>query len=151
MCLRRVSSNRRRLGQHRKNVAPTSRMLAQLWKLNAFASFAVLRKWHRGWGRLWLAWLYQISVPQRSPTIRTAPHLSCQTPEIDLMLVWCWANVTNGGPTLNQHTVDVSCLLGSCQTNRDLVHLLGKLGIKYSSGPLQLCIGSGNTVDNLTV
>ena len=28
------------------------------------------------------------------------------------MLVQCWASVTDGGPTLNQHYVNVSCLLG---------------------------------------
>ena len=28
------------------------------------------------------------------------------------MLVQCWASVEDGGPTLNQRWVDVSCLLG---------------------------------------
>ena len=29
--------------------------------------------------------------------------------DIDPMLVYCWANVADAGPTLNQHWVDVSC------------------------------------------
>ena len=28
------------------------------------------------------------------------------------MLVQCWASVVDGGPTLDQHRVDVPCLLG---------------------------------------
>ena len=28
------------------------------------------------------------------------------------VLVWCWANVVDGGTTLNQHRHSVSCLLG---------------------------------------
>ena len=35
-----------------------------------------------------------------------------QTRHIDLMLVQCWASVVDGGPTLAQHWIDVSCLLG---------------------------------------
>ena len=35
-----------------------------------------------------------------------------QTQVIDPMLVQCWASVVDGGPTLDQHWVYVSCLLG---------------------------------------
>ena len=36
-----------------------------------------------------------------------------QTQCFNPMLVQCWASVEDGGPTLNQHWVDVSCLLGA--------------------------------------
>ena len=32
------------------------------------------------------------------------------------MLFLCWADVENGGPTLEQHWVSVSCLLGRYST-----------------------------------
>ena len=45
------------------------------------------------------------------------PHLPTQqTQDIDPMLVQCWASVVDGGPTLDQHWVDVLCLLGIYQT-----------------------------------
>ena len=34
--------------------------------------------------------------------------------DVDPMLVQCWPDVVDGGATLNQHWVNVSCLLGSC-------------------------------------
>ena len=37
---------------------------------------------------------------------------SQQTRDVDVMLVWCWASVADGGPTLNQHWHNVSCILG---------------------------------------
>ena len=47
-----------------------------------------------------------------------------QTPDIEQMLVQCWADVVDGGPTLNQHWFNVSCLLGPdpCR-NQDLFAL----------------------------
>ena len=36
-----------------------------------------------------------------------------QTREINPMLVQCWASIVDGGPTLYQHWLDASCLLGS--------------------------------------
>ena len=36
-----------------------------------------------------------------------------KTQDIDSMLVQCWASVVDDGPTLNQHWVNVSCLLRS--------------------------------------
>ena len=35
-----------------------------------------------------------------------------QAREIDPILVWCWANVVDGGPTPIQHWLNVWCLLG---------------------------------------
>ena len=35
-----------------------------------------------------------------------------QTRDVHQMLVQCWASVADGGPTLHQHWVNVSCLLG---------------------------------------
>ena len=43
--------------------------------------------------------------------LNTAPQ---QTRHIDPMLDQCWADVVDGGPTLVQHWVDVSCFLGPC-------------------------------------
>ena len=37
------------------------------------------------------------------------------------MLVQCLASVEDGGPTLNQHCIDISCLLGPGVTVRGLV------------------------------
>ena len=36
-----------------------------------------------------------------------------KTPDVDPMLLWCWASVADGGPTLQQHWVSVLCLLGA--------------------------------------
>ena len=38
---------------------------------------------------------------------------SQQTREIETLLVQCWASVVDGGPTLSQQCLNVSCLLGS--------------------------------------
>ena len=35
-----------------------------------------------------------------------------QTRDVDPMLVYCWSDVVDGGATLTQHWVNVSCLLG---------------------------------------
>ena len=37
---------------------------------------------------------------------------SQQTRDIDQMLLLCWVSVVDGGPTLQQHLVNISCLLG---------------------------------------
>ena len=44
--------------------------------------------------------------------MQSATSLNQQTRDFDPMLDHCWASVVNGGPTLVQHFVDVSCLLG---------------------------------------
>ena len=36
---------------------------------------------------------------------------SQQTRHIETMLFKCWASVADGGPTLNQHCFNVSCLM----------------------------------------
>ena len=36
--------------------------------------------------------------------------VSHQKGDVDPMLVYCWASVSDAGPTLNQHSVSVSCL-----------------------------------------
>ena len=38
--------------------------------------------------------------------------LSQQTRDVLPMLAQCWASVVDGGPTLSQHWVNFSCLLG---------------------------------------
>ena len=48
------------------------------------------------------------------PTIKATFCWSCriqQTPYVNPMVVQCWPNVCNHGPTLYQHWVNVSCLL----------------------------------------
>ena len=37
---------------------------------------------------------------------------SQQTQDVESMLVYCWSNVVDGGPTLNQYWFNVLCLLG---------------------------------------
>ena len=46
------------------------------------------------------------------------PHLtiSRQTRAVNLILVFCWASSTNGGPTLSQHWVNDLCFL-TCNAN----------------------------------
>ena len=39
---------------------------------------------------------------------------SWQTWDVDPTLFYCWANVVDGGPTVNQRWANVSCLLGYC-------------------------------------
>ena len=49
-----------------------------------------------------------------------------QTRHINPMVVQCWASVVDGGPALDHHWVDVSCLLGiiySIQYNKYLAVL----------------------------
>ena len=46
------------------------------------------------------------------PAYSTSRRLYQQTRYINPVLVQCWASVVAGGPTLHQHWVDVSCLLG---------------------------------------
>ena len=47
-----------------------------------------------------------------------------QTCEIGPTLVYCWANVVDGGPTVNQRWADVSCLVGHMlsQASMSTVH-----------------------------
>ena len=35
-----------------------------------------------------------------------------QTRGVEPVLVWCWASAADGGPALDQHWVNISCLLG---------------------------------------
>ena len=38
--------------------------------------------------------------------------MSQQTQDVESMLVWCWSNVVDGGPTSNEHWFNALCLLG---------------------------------------
>ena len=51
-----------------------------------------------------------ISVAQNKANCDTS--LTQQTRDIHPMLFQCWANIEDGGPTLEQHGVNVLCLLG---------------------------------------
>ena len=57
------------------------------------------------------------SRPRAAPSLITPPSPqtqahSQQTRDVLPMLVYCWASVVDDGPTLNQHWLNVSCLLG---------------------------------------
>ena len=43
---------------------------------------------------------------------------SQQTQDVESMLVLRWSSVVDGGPLLNQHWLNVSCLLGGCTTSQ---------------------------------
>ena len=45
----------------------------------------------------------------------TIPGPSQQTRYIEPMLVYCWADVADDGPTLNEHWFNVTCLLLICK------------------------------------
>ena len=49
-------------------------------------------------------------IQQNSTSHCESPTL--QTRDIEPLLVQCWSNVVDGGPTLNQQWLNVSCLLG---------------------------------------
>ena len=69
-------------------------------------SEAPMRQSHKLTGKPW----------KISPADNKKPIPLQQTPDVDPMLVWCWANA---GPTLNQHWFNVFCLLGpkrTCET-----------------------------------
>ena len=47
--------------------------------------------------------------------------LTQQTRDIEPMLVQCWASVVDDGPALNQHWVNVSCLLGDTSPGDEIL------------------------------
>ena len=46
------------------------------------------------------------------PAVCSARPAAQQTRGVEPVQVWCWASVADGGPELEQHWVNVSCLLG---------------------------------------
>ena len=44
-----------------------------------------------------------------------------ETLDVGPTLVYCWANVVDSGPTVNQRWAKISCLL--CSENSDFFHL----------------------------
>ena len=58
--------------------------------------------------------------------------VSQQTRDVDPMLVYFWASVADGGPKIDQHWVNVSCLLASIPAKRKIVE--PKLIYCWSSG-----------------
>ena len=62
--------------------------------------------------------LWAIACP--SAYISMGPDIGCklvslhsqQAWDVDTVLVWCWASVVDGGPTSNQHRINVSRLQG---------------------------------------
>ena len=41
-----------------------------------------------------------------------------QTQNVEQMLVYCWSSVEDDGPTVNQHWLDIFCLLGKGRLSR---------------------------------
>ena len=60
-----------------------------------------------------------------------------QARDVDSILVWCWASFVDGGPTANQHWVNISCLPGvhwSCISDnikQVLFYGVNRLASKY--------------------
>ena len=65
---------------------------------------------------------------------------SQQTRGADTMLVRCWADVVDGGPTLNQHCVNVSCLLGSHRGSeaKTSLHLHANQNVESAASQISL-------------
>ena len=40
--------------------------------------------------------------------------VSTQTPNVHPVLIWCWASVSDAGPTPNQHSVNIWAILNGC-------------------------------------
>ena len=54
------------------------------------------------------------------------------------MLVLCWASVADGGPELDQHYVNVSCLLGVLRGhNYCVLHIAGCEDMKTVPPPIE--------------
>ena len=54
-------------------------------------------------------WLFSVQTDQHVANNSMSFH---QTRDVEPVLVWCWASVVDGGPIINQHWLNVSCLLG---------------------------------------
>ena len=55
---------------------------------------------------------------------------SRQTRDIEPLLDQCWASVVDGGPTLNQQWLNVSCLVG-CPSRNQPGATLAQLGRNF--------------------
>ena len=60
----------------------------------------------------------------------TARPAAQQTRDVEPVLVLCWASVADGGPELDQHWVNVSCLLGVLTGHICVLHIAGCEDIK---------------------
>ena len=95
------------------------------------------RTWHHrsSQEKSWLMYFWEfikLCVPVMFLPSVNAPGTPQQTRYIAPLLVQCWASVVDGGPTLNQHWDNVSCLLTL------LFLLLTLRALKY------LCINYGD-------
>ena len=68
-----------------------------------------------GQAHRWTRWIQDNVLRNHRDRIRTQ-----QTRDIAPMLIQCWAGVVDGGPILNQHWCNVSCLLGRTQQKRGI-------------------------------
>ena len=55
-----------------------------------------------------------------------------KTRDVHQMFVQCWASVVEGGPTLIQHLVNVSCLLGGISGGPDPTFQICIVQIAYT-------------------
>ena len=62
--------------------------------------------------------------------IYEALNLTVETRGVEPVLVLCWASVANGGPELDQHWVNVSCLLRLLTGHISVLHITGCEDIK---------------------
>ena len=60
----------------------------------------------------------------------TAWHAAQQTPGVEPVLVLCWVSVADGGPKLDQHWVNVSCLPEVLTGHICVLHITGCEDIK---------------------
>ena len=67
-----------------------------------------------------------------------------QTRGFHPMLFQCWASVVDGGPTLKQHWVNASCLLGRAQIYKFTFSVICQLKLCHRDPQLQV---TDNDVD----
>ena len=69
---------------------------------------------HTKWENMWLlrGVITEAQVPGPRATIHNTLYPIPQTRNVHPVLVQCWTNVEDDGPTLYQHWVNVSCLMG---------------------------------------
>ena len=74
----------------------------------AYSTPSLARTTSCGLQTIWLACVIRIIQQWADWERKTAQ----QTRDVEPMLVWCWAIVSDAGPTSTQHWFNVSCLLG---------------------------------------
>ena len=94
---------------------PTILTFTRGWGRNIFVSFKPPRPGTEPRTLAWKAAVLTTTLgpPPRNEIIMNNRIITLQTRDVDPILVYCWPNVYDAVPTLNQHWVSVSCLLGT--------------------------------------